>query len=39
VAAGLLAAIVGLAWTIAATGALAFASGIVVVALMREQPR
>ena len=37
--AGLLAAIVGLAWTIAAIGALAFVPGVVVAALMREQPR
>jgi MFS family permease len=38
-AAGLLAALVGLAWTIAAIGALTFVSGVVVAALMREQPR
>jgi MFS family permease len=37
--AGLLAAIMGLAWTIAAIGALTFVSGVVVAGLMREQPR
>jgi MFS family permease len=37
--AGLLAAIVGFAWTIAAIGLLTFVSGVVVAALMREQPR
>ena len=37
--AGLLAAIVGFAWTIAAIGLLTFISGVVVTAVMREQPR
>jgi hypothetical protein len=37
--AGLLAAIMGLTWTIAAIGALTFVSGVVVAGLMREQPR
>jgi len=37
--AGLLAAIMGLAWTIAAIGALTFVSGIIVAVLMQEQPR
>jgi MFS family permease len=37
--AGLLAAIVGLAWTIAVIGALTLVSGIVVAGLMREGPR
>jgi len=37
--AGLLAAIVGFAWTIAAIGALTFVSGVVVAGLMQEQPR
>jgi MFS family permease len=37
--AGLLAAIVGFAWTIAAIGLLTFVSGVVVAALMREEPR
>ena len=37
--AGVLAAIVGFAWTIAAIGLLTFISGIVVAALMRDQPR
>jgi MFS family permease len=37
--AGLLAAIMGLAWTIAAVGALTFVSGIVVAGLMQDQPR
>lgn len=37
--AGLLAAIIGLAWTIAAIGALTLASGIVVAGLMQDQPR
>lgn len=37
--AGLLAALVGFVWTIAAIGLLTFASGVVVAALMREQPR
>src|SRR5205823_2312361 len=38
-AAGLLSAIVGFAWTIAAIGALTFVSGVVVAGLMQEQPR
>lgn len=38
-AAGLLAAIMGLAWTIAAIGALTLVSGVLVAGLMREQPR
>jgi MFS family permease len=38
-AAGLLAALVGFAWTIAAIGLLTFISGVVVAALMQEQPR
>ena len=37
--AGLLAAIVGFAWTIAAIGLLTFVSGVVVAALMQEHPR
>jgi MFS family permease len=37
--AGLLAAIVGFAWTITAIGLLTFGSGIAVTALMKEQPR
>jgi MFS family permease len=37
--AGLLVAIAGFAWTIAAIGALTFVSGVVVVRLMQEQPR
>jgi MFS family permease len=37
--AGLLAAIMGLAWTIAAIGALTFVSGILVAGLMQDQPR
>jgi MFS family permease len=37
--AGLLAAIMGLAWTIAAIGALTFISGIVVAGLMQDQRR
>jgi MFS family permease len=37
--AGLLAAIMGLAWTIAAIGVLTFVSGIVVAGLMQDQPR
>lgn len=37
--AGLLAAIVGFAWTIAAIGILTFLSGVVVAGLMQEQPR
>ena len=37
--AGLLAAIVGFAWTIAAIGLLTFVSGVVVAALMQEPPR
>lgn len=37
--AGLLAALVGFAWTIAAIGLLTFVSGVVVAALMQEQPR
>jgi MFS family permease len=37
--AGLLAALVGFAWTIAVIGLLTFASGVVVAALMQEQPR
>ena len=36
--AGLLVAIVGFAWTIAAIGVLTFGSGLIVAALMREQP-
>jgi MFS family permease len=36
--AGVLAAIVGFAWTIAAIGALTFVSGLIVAALMKEQP-
>jgi len=35
--AGLLAAIVGFAWTVAALAALTFLSGVVVAALMKEQ--
>jgi MFS family permease len=38
-AAGLLAAIMGFAWTIAAIGALTLVSGVLVAGLMREQPR
>jgi MFS family permease len=38
-AAGLLAAIMVLAWTIAAIGALTLVSGVLVAGLMREQPR
>jgi len=30
--------VVGYAWTIAAVGALTFLSGLIVAALMREQP-
>lgn len=37
--AGLLAALVGFAWTIAVIGMLTFISGVVVAALMQEQPR
>jgi MFS family permease len=37
--AGLLAAIVGFAWTIATIGALTFISGVIVARLMQEQPR
>jgi MFS family permease len=37
--AGLLGAIVGFAWTIAAIGLLTFISGVVVTVLMKEQPR
>jgi len=37
--AGLLVAIVGFAWTIAAIGVLTFVSGLIVAALMKEQPR
>src|SRR6516165_6230460 len=37
--AGLLAAIMGLAWTIAAIGALTFVSGTIVAGLMKDQPR
>ena len=37
--AGLLAAIVGFAWTIAAIGILTFVSGVIVARLMQEQPR
>jgi MFS family permease len=37
--AGLLAAIVGFAWTIAAIGVLTFTSGVIVAVLMKEQPR
>jgi MFS family permease len=37
--AGLLAALVGFAWTIAAIGLLTFISGVVVAALMQERPR
>src|SRR5215831_12265286 len=37
--AGLLAAIVGFAWTITAIGLLTFVSGVIVAALMQEQPR
>jgi hypothetical protein len=37
--AGLLAATVGFAWTIAAIGLLTFISGLIVAALMKEQPR
>jgi len=37
--AGLLAAIVGFAWTIAVIGLLTFISGLVVAVLMNEQPR
>ena len=37
--AGLLAAIVGFAWTIAAIGALTFVSGTIVAVLMKDQPR
>jgi MFS family permease len=38
-AAGLLAAVIGLAWTMAAIGILTFVSGVVVAALMQDQPR
>jgi MFS family permease len=38
-AAGLLAASIGFAWTIAAIGLLTFVSGVVVAVLMKEQPR
>jgi MFS family permease len=37
--AGLLAAVIGFAWTIAAIGALTFLSGMIVAALMQERPR
>jgi MFS family permease len=37
--AGLLAAIVGFAWTIAAIGLLTFISGVIVAVLMKEHPR
>lgn len=37
--AGLLAAIVGFAWTIAAIGMLTFISGLIVATMMEEQPR
>jgi MFS family permease len=37
--AGLLAAIVGFAWTIAAIGVLTFASGLIVAVLMTDRPR
>jgi MFS family permease len=37
--AGLLVAIVGFAWTIAMIGMLTFISGLIVAALMKEQPR
>ena len=37
--AGLLAAVIGFAWTIAAIGALTFLSGVIVAVLMQEQPR
>jgi MFS family permease len=37
--AGVLAAIVGFAWTIAVIGALTFVSGLIVATLMAEQPR
>jgi hypothetical protein len=37
--AGLLAAIVGFAWTTAAIGVLTFTSGVIVAVLMKEQPR
>jgi MFS family permease len=37
--AGLLAAIVGFAWTIAAIGVLTFVSGLIVAMLMKEKPR
>jgi MFS family permease len=37
--AGVLAAIVGFAWTIAAIGVLTFTSGVIVAVLMKEQPR
>jgi MFS family permease len=37
--AGLLVAVVGFAWTIAAIGVLTFLSGLIVAALMKEQPR
>ncbi len=37
--AGLLAAFVGFAWTIAAIGALTFVSGLIVAAMMQEQAR
>lgn len=37
--AGLLAAMVGFAWTIAAIGLLTFISGVIVAVLMREQAR
>jgi MFS family permease len=37
--AGLLAAVIGFAWTIAAIGALTFLSGVIVAALMQERPR
>jgi MFS family permease len=37
--AGVLAAIVGFAWTTAAIGVLTFTSGVIVAVLMKEQPR
>jgi MFS family permease len=37
--AGLLAALIGFAWTIAAIGALTFFSGVIVAVLMQERPR
>ena len=37
--AGLLAAVIGFAWTIAAIGALTFVSGVLVAMLMSEKPR